>query len=59
MMIHGSETEQVLRSSLLRIKVEQAEALEAQKRKAAEEGEEVEDEEENMLEESKDEISNY
>ncbi len=47
-LLHGNETETVLRHSLMRLKVEQQEALEAQKRKAIEEGEEIEEEEDQI-----------
>ena len=57
-LLHGNETEIVLKSSLQRIKIEQAELLEAQKRKAREEREEGEETESNMeMEETKDEQS--
>lgn len=42
-LLHGQETETVIRHSLMRLKVEQQEAAEAAKRKAALEGEEIED----------------
>lgn len=49
-LLHGQETEQVLRNTLMRIKIEQQEALDAKKR-AAEEKVEDEDEEIGMEEE--------
>ncbi len=61
-LMHGGETETILRHSLMRIKVEQQEALEALKKKAAEEGEEIEEEEDNLTmtnEESKEEAATF
>jgi hypothetical protein len=49
-LLHGQETEKLLRHTLMRIKVEQQEALEA-KRKAAEEQDHDNDEDEGMQEE--------
>ena len=56
-LLHGTETEQVVKSSLLRVKVEEAERLEEQKRIAREEGgedmDEQEDNQTNNLDESR------
>mmetsp|Transcript_39604 Transcript_39604/g.38159 ORF Transcript_39604/g.38159 Transcript_39604/m.38159 type:complete len:153 (+) Transcript_39604:481-939(+) len=61
MLIHGSESEVVLRSSLMRIKVEQAELLEEQKKKARADGEDEDEDQQdnqtNALDESKEEAS--
>jgi len=60
-LLHGTETEIVLRQAIMRIKVEQAQALEEQKRRARAEGDEEEEEEAdnqtNTLDESKEEAS--
>lgn len=59
-LIHGAETEATLRQTLMRIKVEQQEAFELAKQKAAEAGEFSEEEEDMAdLEESKEEISTF
>ena len=59
-LIHGQETEQTLRETLMRIKVEQAEELERMKQKALEQDDESEDEDDlGDVEESKEEISTF
>jgi len=61
-LLHGAETEQVLRHSLMRIRVEQQEEEEERRRKAREAGEEVEDEEDQITmtnDESRDEVSTF
>ena len=61
-LLHGGETETVIRHSLMRLKVDQQEALEAQRRKAAEDGEELEEEEDQITmtnEESREEASTF
>ena len=47
-LLHGAETETVIRHSLMRIKIQQQEEIEEQKRKARENGEEVDEEDEQM-----------
>ena len=61
-LIHGMETEQTLRETLLRIKVEQQEEADAKAKAAAEhvtEESQVEETEQEDLEESKEEISTF
>jgi hypothetical protein len=52
-LLHGQETEKVLRQSLMRIKIEQQEALDA-KRRAAEEQQAQEEEDEDEMEDNDD-----
>ena len=52
-LLHGQETEKVLRQSLMRIKIEQQEALDA-KRRAAEEQQAQEEEDEMEMEDNDD-----
>ena len=58
-LIHGSESEQTLRKTLLRIKIDEQEALEALKAKQAAEAGESEAEQDVNLSESKAEISTF
>lgn len=64
-LLHGQETEKVLRTTLMRIKIEQQEALEAKKRAAEEyvpeeeDDEENEDEMEDLADESEEKISTF
>jgi hypothetical protein len=57
-LIHGAETEHTLRKTLLRIKIDQQEALEALQR-AAKENQEEDEEDEINVSESKAEISTF
>lgn len=49
-LLHGQDTEKILRATLMRIKIEQQEALEAKKR-AAEEAQAIEEEDEEGMDE--------
>lgn len=58
-MIHGSETEFTLRKTLLRIKIDQQEALEALQRQAKENQNDSDGQDEMNMSESKAEISTF
>jgi len=58
-LIHGMETEQTLRKTLLRIKIDQQEALEELQRQAKENQGDSDNEEDINMSESKAEISTF
>ena len=58
-LIHGAETEQTLRKTLLRIKIDQQEALEALQRQAKENAGDSDGQEDMNMSESKAEISTF
>ena len=58
-LIHGFNTEQTLRKTLMRIKIEQQEALEEQRARQAAEAGESEQEEDIAVSESKADISTF